>query len=377
MDITVYQSGNGNTILVYTEQDYDSMDAEYQSSRDGFKQNLIQMISDLGFTVQEENLLIDSSQLTRSLSASMTLVNFAQKKDSTTWQVNCTLVKNIYPLWVQSDRSFTFYVSASAPRPELPFPEAFKIILPSNVVEIQFSSNDYMLTYQKASGAAVTINFATDPSNTGSITFDGSNYGDGATASKSTGTYVISAHPASGYTFSRWEPSGLIFPENLNSDTTDCIINGVGTIKMIQTSSTSPQTPAACIIATATYGSDMAPEVSYMRHVRDQMIGSNLIGEMLVNGWNNFYYYWSPPIAHLISSNNMLQKISQVLIIPLYIIIHMTAFTYTNTACLGASAASIAAFLFASISSILIYILMPIYTVQLFSKKITKKARAL
>ena len=30
-----------------------------------------------------------------------------------------------------------------------------------------------------------------------------------------------------------------------------------------------------CIIATATYGSAMTPEVSYMRHVRDNMIGSN------------------------------------------------------------------------------------------------------
>jgi hypothetical protein len=133
------------------------------------------------------------------------------------------------------------------------------------------------------------------------------------------------------------------------------------------------QKTSACIIATATYGSHMEPQVVYMRSVRDEMIGSNEVGEMLVTVWNTFYYSWSPPIAHLISSNNVLQKISQGLIIPLVAIIHLTASIYFNIAHLNASVASITAFLFASISSITIYIVMPFYgLLSIYRKKLLK-----
>jgi peptide/nickel transport system substrate-binding protein len=129
------------------------------------------------------------------------------------------------------------------------------------------------------------------------------------------------------------------------------------------------QKTSACIIATATYGSHMEPQVVYMRSVRDEMIGSSEVGETLVAGWNIFYYSWSPPIANLISSNNVLQKISQLLIIPLVAIIHLTASIYSNAAHLNASIASLAAFLFASISSTSIYIIIPLYAARFIRKK--------
>ena len=121
------------------------------------------------------------------------------------------------------------------------------------------------------------------------------------------------------------------------------------------------QKTSACIIATATYGGAMEPEVIYMRSVRDEMIGSNEVGKILVIGWNAFYYSWSPPIAELISSNNELQKISQVLIIPLVAIIRLAAAIYSSIGSFNTSVASMVAFLFASTSSITVYIVMPIY----------------
>jgi len=126
---------------------------------------------------------------------------------------------------------------------------------------------------------------------------------------------------------------------------------------------------SACIIATATYASHMEPEVVYMRSVRDDMIGSNKVGGLLVAGWNSFYYCWSPLIAHMISTNVLVQKISKVLIIPLVAIIHLTAAIYSNIEFLNASVASIVAFLFASISSTTIYIVMPIYGLLVIHKK--------
>lgn len=129
------------------------------------------------------------------------------------------------------------------------------------------------------------------------------------------------------------------------------------------------QKTSACIIVTATYGSHMEPEVIYMRSVRDDMIGSNKVGGLLVAGWNSFYYFWSPLIAHMISSNILMQKISKALIVPLVAIIHLTAAIYSNIEFLNASVASIVAFLFASISSTAIYIVMPIYSLQVIYKK--------
>jgi hypothetical protein len=126
---------------------------------------------------------------------------------------------------------------------------------------------------------------------------------------------------------------------------------------------------SACVIATATYGSHLEPEVVYMRSVRDDMIGSTKVGGLLVSGWNSFYYCWSPSIAHMISSNVLAQKISKVLIMPLVTIIHLTAAIYSITKFFNTSVASIVAFLFASTSSTTIYIAIPIYGLLAISKK--------
>lgn len=227
------------------------------------------------------------------------------------------------------------------------------------------------------------IIFDTEPTNMGTITFDGSGYSDGENISRTAGTYTITANPVTGYAFSRWETFGLITVSNSTSPSTNCTVNGLGTIKLVQTEITTPSPttptpppPSGCIIVTATYGSEMAPEVTYMRQVRDEMIASNRIGEALVAHWNTFYYSWSPPIAHMISTHKELQHISQVLILPLIGVIHGTASIYSNIVYLNSSIASIVAFLFASISSTKIYIITPFYAVRIIQKKVLHKKSA-
>ena len=216
--------------------------------------------------------------------------------------------------------------------------------------------------------------FDTEPTDMGIITFNGTDYSDDENISSTAGTYLITANPVTGYEFSRWETSGLITVLNSTSPSTNCTVNGTGTLKLVQTEittppPTTPPPPSGCIIVTATYGSEIAPEVTYMRHVRDEMIASNRIGAALVAQWNAFYYSWSPPIAHLISTQRELQQISQVLILPLIGVIHGTASIYSTIAYLNSSIASLVAFLFASISSITIYIITPFYTVRIIQKK--------
>lgn len=124
-----------------------------------------------------------------------------------------------------------------------------------------------------------------------------------------------------------------------------------------------------CIIATAAYNSPLAQEVAYMRHVRDDLIGSNQVGRQIVNGWNVFYYSWSPPLANLIATYGILRPVFQAYLIPLIGIIHITAHIYNTFAFINMSYASVVAFLFAAASSAMVYILAPIIAFQSVCRK--------
>jgi hypothetical protein len=120
--------------------------------------------------------------------------------------------------------------------------------------------------------------------------------------------------------------------------------------------------PARCIIATAAYGSEMAPEVVYMRYVRDRLIGSTAVGRALVGTFNAFYYSWSPRLAESISANQFLRVVFPVLLLPLVGIVHAAALAFTIVASMtgNADAASVIAFLAAAAMALAIYVALPV-----------------
>ncbi|MGB6681459.1 MAG: CFI-box-CTERM domain-containing protein, partial [Candidatus Bathyarchaeia archaeon] len=131
--------------------------------------------------------------------------------------------------------------------------------------------------------------------------------------------------------------------------------------------------PGGCIIVSAAFNSPWRSEVVYMRHVRDDMIGSTTIGKSLINGWNTFYYSWSPPIAKSIAAHEPTQPLFQVLLLPLLGIIHVTAQIYALLATFNPSFASITAFTFAASCSTMTYIGFPSLTLLITYQKILKK----
>ena len=52
-----------------------------------------------------------------------------------------------------------------------------------------------------------------------------------------------------------------------------------------------------CLIATATFGSEMAPQVQFLRELRDNTVLQTESGTSFMTGFNQFYYSFSPYIA--------------------------------------------------------------------------------
>ena len=59
----------------------------------------------------------------------------------------------------------------------------------------------------------------------------------------------------------------------------------------------SPQLPSGCLIATAAFGSELTPQVQYLRNFRDHYILSTASGSAFMNTFNSIYYSFSPQVA--------------------------------------------------------------------------------
>jgi hypothetical protein len=116
----------------------------------------------------------------------------------------------------------------------------------------------------------------------------------------------------------------------------------------------------------------MAPEVAYMRHVRDNLIGSTEIGGRLVKAWNAFYYSWSPTVANFAAKSEALKALLRALLLPLVGIIHLTATVFWLMKPISPSLASVLAFMVAAILCIVVYVLIPMCALRKGRKNLIK-----
>jgi len=80
-----------------------------------------------------------------------------------------------------------------------------------------------------------------------------------------------------------------------------------------------------CLIATATYGSELASEVQFLRGFREERVMPTLAGRQFLYTFNMFYYSFSPKVARLIESDNSLRALSKAALYPLISILMFTA----------------------------------------------------
>jgi len=84
-----------------------------------------------------------------------------------------------------------------------------------------------------------------------------------------------------------------------------------------KTSDTKSSSGGGCLIATATYGSELAPEVQKLRELRDNSLLSTESGTNFMNLFNDVYYSFSPHIADYERENHVFKEIVKLAITPM------------------------------------------------------------
>ena len=72
-----------------------------------------------------------------------------------------------------------------------------------------------------------------------------------------------------------------------------------------------------CLIATATFGSEMAPQVQFLREIRDNTVLQTESGTTFMTGFNQFYYSFSPVIADYERENPVFKETVKLTLTPM------------------------------------------------------------
>ncbi len=72
-----------------------------------------------------------------------------------------------------------------------------------------------------------------------------------------------------------------------------------------------------CLIATATYGSELSPQIQQLRELRDNKLLQTQSGTSFINSFNDVYYSFSPYIADYERENPVFREMVKIAITPM------------------------------------------------------------
>jgi hypothetical protein len=89
---------------------------------------------------------------------------------------------------------------------------------------------------------------------------------------------------------------------------------------------------SGCLIATATFGSVLTPQVQFLRSFRDDRVLATFAGRQFLEAFNSFYYSFSPQVAESIRTSQDLRPIMTGVVSPLISVLQVSehAFTLVN-----------------------------------------------
>lgn len=80
-----------------------------------------------------------------------------------------------------------------------------------------------------------------------------------------------------------------------------------------------PKNGGGCLIATATFDSELAPQVQFLREIRENVLYNTNSGKSFMVGFNQIYYLFSPTIADWERENSTFKEFVKITITPLLI----------------------------------------------------------
>ncbi len=117
------------------------------------------------------------------------------------------------------------------------------------------------------------------------------------------GTMLIANH-INDYTLKEWTDVST-FSKNISTESAT------------ETTSVKSGNGGGCLIATATYGSEMATEVQQLRELRDNQLLNTESGTAFMGAFNDIYYTFSPIIADYERENPLFKEAVKLAITPM------------------------------------------------------------
>ena len=118
--------------------------------------------------------------------------------------------------------------------------------------------------------------------------------------------------------------------------TTTTTVTEIGTTQLLATTSakttiTITATPGTrrCIIASAAHESELAPDLQFLRELRDETILRSFAGKHFMKAFDEFYYSFSPRAAEILEKASFLRSLARILISPLIASLRIAAAAVT------------------------------------------------
>ena len=132
-----------------------------------------------------------------------------------------------------------------------------------------------------------------------------------------------------------YEAVGLEEPEVIEPEFGEC---GEGT-KLVDGKCTvipsENKRGGGCLIATAAYGSEMSPQVQFLREIRDNQLMNTESGVSFMTGFNQVYYSFSPYVADMQRENPIFKEVVKIGITPLLSSLSVMEYAESESQVLG------------------------------------------
>ena len=117
------------------------------------------------------------------------------------------------------------------------------------------------------------------------------------------------------------QPMCLMFNEELKKVSSQTPVSEPEAVPVMTSTPEQPTQQSkgggGCLIATAAYGSEMAPQIQLLREIRDNTVLQTESGSAFMTGFNQFYYSFSPVIADYERENPAFKETVKLALTPM------------------------------------------------------------